>query len=531
MTAARSMFSRTNRAFENAKLSCLKRHEIDFFPVAQVMQISSQLFQMLDRADPVQAEVSRRLWVLRSSILFTVLPFDDPALRLQNQMSELEQSSNGLPDAAQLIDILKKHVVEIVSVGCNPKRELFLHVLDESIGKDDEQIGVFCALSAGRPPGWPLERSAQLSVLNERIMLIRSRKHLGSNVFGTVILPCACLNSSPVLLSELLFSGCATRFDVLLYTGERFQIPKRMMLPADGIFAGRLQKTEIESKEIVIQGDSSMSAVDMWANEAFWQGLHGAARNSSPSLVPANYMLFCDGTGTFLPESGRVLTLPADGKVTDESDFCMVRVEDVSEGDLIVLRSGDSGFLLDEASDRIMSSEDNESLFEIATDWKDALEALLVTHSNEQVAQALRERGAQTNAASIRQWIGPEVLGPGNESVFRELISLLADKGKIKKVGEELIRYADSRWNSLQGLRSVRQKAGNLIRQDLFKALFSRLKNGNGKLADGEIIHIEGDSGAELLILRVSSVDRNPAHVPPSRLGQVDDLKGNKWLG
>ena len=110
MTAANSVFSRTNRAFENAGLSCLKRHEIDFSPAAQVMQISSRLFQMLDRADPVQAEVSLRLWVLRSSILFTVLPFDDSALRLSLQMNELEQSSLGLPDAAQLIEIGRAHV-------------------------------------------------------------------------------------------------------------------------------------------------------------------------------------------------------------------------------------------------------------------------------------------------------------------------------------------------------------------------------------------------------------------------------------
>lgn len=531
MTAAISVFSRTSRVFENARQSCLKRHEIDFSPAAQIMQVSSRLFQMLDRADPVQAEVSRRLWVIRSSIIFTVLPFDDPALKLQNQMSELEQSSCGLPDAVQLIDILKKHVAEIVSVGRNPKRELFLHVLDESIGKDGGRIGVFCALSAGRPPGWPLERSAQLSALNERIMLISSRKHLRSNVFGTVILPCACLNSPPVLLSELLFSGCSARLDVLLYKGERFQIPKRMMLPVDGIFAERLQKTEIEREAIEISSDLVSSTVDTWMNEAFWQGLHGAARNGSPNLVPASYMLFCDGTGTFLPENGRVLTLPADGEVADENDLCLVHVEDVCEGDLIVLRSGDSGFLLDEASERVISSEDNEILFGTATDWKEALEALLVTHSNNEVALALRERGAPTSAASIHQWCGPEVLGPRDEHVFRELIRLLVDKGKIKKSGVELDSYADSRWNSLQALRSVRQKAGNLIRQDLFKALFSRLKNGNGKLADGEIIHIEGDAGAELLILRVSSVDRNPAHVPPSRLGQVDDLRGNKWLG
>jgi len=531
MTAAKSVFSRTNRAFENARLSCLKRHEIDFSPAAQVMQISSRLFQMLDRADPVQAEVSRRLWVLRSSILFTILPFDDPALRLQHQMNELEQSSCGLPDAAQLIETLKKHVTDIVSVGRNPKREWLLHVLAESIGKDDGQIGMFCALSAGSPPGWPSESFARLSALSERLKLIGSRRHLRANVFGTVILPCACCNAPPALLSELLFSGCAARLEVLLYKGERFQVPKRLMLPSDGIFEGRLQKMEIEREVIVISGDSTLLAVDTWVNEAFWQGLHGAERNSSPNLVPANYMLFCDGTGTFLPENGRVLTLPADGEVADESDLCLVRVEDVCEGDLIVLRSGDSGFLLDEASDRIMSNEDNESLFEIATDWKEALEALLVTHSNKEIAQALRERGAPTSAASIHQWCGPEVLGPRDEHVFRELINLLADKGKIKKADGELISYADSRWNSLQGLRSVRQKAGNLIRQDLFKELFSRLKNGNGKLADGEIIHIEGDAGAELLILRVSSVDRNPAHVPSSRLGQVDDLKGNKWLG
>lgn len=531
MLAANSVFSRTNRAFENAGLSCLKRHEIDFAPAAQVMQISSRLFQMLDRSDPVQAEVSLRLWVLRSSILFTVLPFNDSALRLQLQMNELEQSSLGLPDVTQLIETLKKNVTDIVSVGRNPKRELFLHVLEVSIEKDDGKIGVFCALSAGRPPGWPSERSAQLSALSGRLMLIGSGRHMRENVFGTVILPCACCNAPPAILSELLFSGCAAKLEVLLYKGERFQIPKRLMLPVDEIFAGRLQKTDIEREVNVILGDSSMSAVDTWVNEAFWQGLHGAERNSSHNLVPANYILFCDGTGTFLPENGRILTLPADGKVTDEADLCLVRVENVCEGDLIVLRSGDSGFLLDEATDRIMSSEDNESLFEIATDWKEALEALLVTHSNEEIAQALRERDAPTNAASIHQWIGPDVLGPGKERVFRGLINLLADKGKIKKVDEELIRYADSRWQSLQELRGVRHKAGNLIRQDLFKVLFNRIESGNGQLNDGERIHIEGATGAELLILRVSSVDRNPAHVPSSRLGKVDDLKGNKWLG
>ena len=531
MNTPRTVFSRINRIYENVRLSRLTRHEIEFQPAARILQTSSRLFQMLDHADPVQADISRRLWVLRSSILFTVLQFNDPILRLQGQSNELEQSSRGLPDTTQLMDSLKKQVAEIVNVSVNPKREWLLNKILENHGSDGGQIGVLCALSAGRSPGWPPDRTDQLLELSDGVVLIGSRRQLRSCMFETVVLPCACKNAPPALLSELLFSGFTAKLDVLVYSGEKFHIPKRLMLPSDGIFEGRVQKTEIETEAAVVSCDSALSAVDTWMNEAFWQGIHGAARSSSQDSVPANYILFCDGTGTFLPTSGRILALPAEGLLMDASDLCMVPVDDVSEGDLVVLRSGDSGFLLDDTSDRIMNSAGNESLFETATDWKMSLEALLVTHSYQEVAQALRERGAATSAASIHQWVGPEVLGPGDQLVFRELINLLAEKGKINKVGVELINYADSRWNALKDLRGVRQKAGNQIRHDLLKALFTRIGNGCGHLADGEHIHIEGDTGAELLILRVSSVDRNASHVPPARLGQVDDLKGNRWLG
>ena len=81
-------------------------------------------------------------------------------------------------------------------------------------------------------------------------------------------------------------------------------------------------------------------------------------------------------------------------------------------------------------------------------------------------------------------------------------------------------------------MRGVRHRAGNLIRQDLLKNLFSRLGNGTIRLGDHRTsINIEGDREVELLILRVSSVDQNPAFIPPYRLCRLDDLKDNKWLG
>lgn len=533
MSTSISAFSRTCRIFENCKHSSFIKHEIDFPSASHCIKVSSQFFRMLDRTDPVQSEISRRLWVLRSSVLFTVLPFDDPDLRLLIQVSQLEQAAIGLPDAAPLIDSLRKVVADIVSEGRNPKREWLARVLPEVLEKGGGYIGFLTGLSPGRSPGWPQERYGLLAELCSQILPIGSRRDLRSNLFETVILPCACSNVHPSLLSELFFAGLTTKLEVLLYPGERFQMPKRLMLPSDCIFSGHLQSSKIENEVVVVPVDRTLPAVDTWMNEAFWHGLHGAARGSRHELSPAKYILFCDGTGTFLPADGRVITLPADGKVNDENDLFMVRIDDVCEGDIVVMRSGDPGLLLDEASERIIGREGNEYLLEMATDWKDALDALLVSHTNEEVAEGLRERGVSASSASIQNWIGPDVLGPGDERVFHELIYFLAAKGKIQKVGTELTKYAAVCWQSLQSLRGLHHKAGNLIRQDLFKALFSRLgkESGCATLSDRESISINGGTEAQLLILRVAAVDSSTAYVQPSRLGKIDDLVGNKWLG
>ena len=271
----------------------------------------------------------------------------------------------------------------------------------------------------------------------------QSRKDLTFSTFETIVLPCGCRNVPPSLLSCLLYGGWAANYVVLLYPGEIFHAPKRLTLPTDRIFDGHLAEVELEQERVFVAAEDVQSAVDLWINEAFWQGLHGAARANMnlPDHVPANYVLFSDGTGAFFHERGSVLALPENGVIASEGDLRSIRVDAIQEGDLVLLRSGASGILLDEASDRILGTAGNESLFEMATDWKDALDALLVTHNCEEVAQALAARGTPTRAASIHQWVGPGVLGPGSEHVFRELISLLAEKGKIPLAGMELQSY------------------------------------------------------------------------------------------
>jgi hypothetical protein len=209
----------------------------------------------------------------------------------------------------------------------------------------------------------------------------------------------------------------------------------------------------------------------------------------------------------------------------------MTKIDDISEGDIVVIRTGASGMLLEEASERILGRDENERLSILATDWKSALEALLVTHDSREVAAALLERGLSVKAASIQQWVGPDVLGPRSENILRELIYLLAEKGKIQKSGETLTSYAESSWQALQDLRGLHQKAGSLIRDDLFKALSSRFGTRcfSDTLPDRDSIRIDA-SDAQLLLLRVAALDMNVSYVPHSRIYRLDDLVNNKWL-
>lgn len=525
-----STFHDVSNIYENVRASRLVRHEIANRAVSEILRWSSRLFQVLDRSDPAQADISRRLWVLRSSVVFTLLPFDDPSIALTQQMASLEKACAGLPDQATNIESLSRAVENIVSNPTNPKLEWIRQTFDPS---DDEPragtpVGIFVRLSAGRVPGWPPDLESRLPEVMRRIAPIHSRTDLRSQLFERLILPCACRNMDPSLLQEVVHSGRSRTIDVILYSEERFITPKRLTLPRCRIFDGRIQRTKIEQE---VSPVPEATSVDAWVNEAFWQAIHGGERSAGKNLVAAHYVLFADGTGTFFPANGHVPVLPASGELRHESDLRIVRIGDLSEDDRVVIRVGDSNYLLDETSDRLMQNDTGNNLVSEATDWKSALEALLITHSCDEVASCLRELGVLVSASSVHQWAGPDVLGPGNEKVFMALIEVLGNKGKLAIDRDAIHQYAADKWRSLQELRGVRHKAGNLIRQELLQKLVARFQDGIGDLGDRASIRIEGDADTELAILKVSSADQNVAFVQPSLLGRPDDHRGNPWLG
>lgn len=519
-----SSISDVSTIFENVRLASVHTHVVENASISFFMKTSARLFKLLDRSDSVQVEFSLRLWILRSTIAFTVLPFDTPALELRSKIDELSRLSSVIPETIPLVEELTQALNELMGLRVNPKMERILTIIScESVEPTLQRTAIFHALASGKTPGWPLEALAGLSNHFSGVKLVGRRFELRSAVFERIILPCGCQNVSSLLLGDIFHSGRASRIDALLYDGERLRIPKRLVLPVTYPFKGRLQETQTNQ-------ESHSSPIDTWVNEVFWQSIHGAPRTTGANRVRAFYTLFCDGTGAFLSADRRALILTENEHFTDDSNLRLVRVEDISEGDLVVLRTGSSGALLDEESEQIMDRLDEQGLVEEATHWKDALDALLLTHSPGQVAQELRDRGVTASATSVRQWAGVEALGPGNEIVFEALISLLSEKGKLE-VKNDLKTYANNIWTKLKELRSVRQKAGSAIRQELIDALRVQFSGRTIQLDDRTSVQLDGGGSIKLLILRVSSIDKVASFIQPSRLLQIDDLRGNKWLG
>jgi hypothetical protein len=512
-----------SRIYDNVLERSIHTHEIACGPAANLISTSLELFRVLDKSDPIHSDFALRLWVLRSTVSFTLLPFNDAALNLREAMNGLLAASFRIPEAVPFMTPIQQAVEGLLELKLNPKLKCASILSELEAAEGGRRAGLLCALSLGEAPGWPRASLSDVALQVQNVKLLRRKRDLSSEVFSRIILPCACRNAPMHLLSDIFHSGRAARIDALLYPGERLRTPERLLLPQSPMFRH-------EAGSVVVAHVPDRVSIDAWADENFWQRVHGAARTSARNHVRAHYALFCDGTGAFFPADGRALVVPEGGTLSDENDLALVRVEEISEGDLVVLRSGRAGVLLDITSARIMGGETEEDLPAEATDWKSALEALLLTYREEDIAQELRARGAHASATSVRQWAGVETLGPGDEQVFGVLIALLHEKGKIA-ASTDYAAYADHTWKKLTELRSIRQRAGTSIRKALMEALREKLAGCNSQLGDKTSVNIDDGSEAELVILRISAFDHSVSFVQPSRLYHLEDHWGNKWLG
>ncbi len=525
-----SLFFQTSRVYENSQNYQINIIKIENSLIATFQKIISRLFLDLDRYDQTQKQISLRLWMLRSSIIFTLLEFDDESLNIKRQLDDLIELCSGYPTLNSAILNLESNI-DLILKSSNSKREWFLNILGSNNLKTDS-VAVLTRLSFGNSPGWPKDEETLKQKLVSAITYLRSSREYKNRLFDKVVFPCGCSNCPSEFLRNLIYSGITSSIDVLLYSGEKFNLPHRLKLPVDEKLISKYEESVVDKSFIEIPQLQTPDIIDDWMNNSFWSEIHTGARSFSDNLVPSHYVLFNNGTGTFLPKNGKAQVI---NEFSDQSfsseNIIAKRVEELNSGDLVILRSGDSVFLLDCISDNILHEIGSGNLLEDATEWKAGLEALLQTHTWEEVAEMLKIKHVNVNPVTIERWAGSEGLGPGNKTDFEALIYLLIESKKIILNTTTPDEYITEKWSQIQRLRGIRHKAGQRIRNELFETLAKNIKNQIGQIGDKSVVKMDLASGAELSILRIFAIDHSLSYIHPSKIGRLDDLRNNKWLG
>lgn len=529
------LFDVIDGRYANAASCGSRKIVIDHLHFADIASCCARIFSMVDREDDHQRQLARSVWLLKSTIAQTLLPFDDSRLGIQPMIEKLVQQAETVPSVSGTVKALSDAVASVVLSGRNPKREMFLDVLAQAASRADS-AAVFAGLQGGLTPGWPATVDAPQDFPVGACTVLRTRKDIADSSFSIIVIPGTLKFASTPIAIDLLHGGRARNVVLLGYQRENVFTPEPLGLPIDSRFYRAMRTWEVA--EVEVQGqvveEVDDQPFDQWANDTFWQEIRnqhagGAPVSERDVTVPARFVLFADGSGTFLPDEGSVVEISGlldrpDQPLAGGGQLPRKSVRDLEERDLVMMRLRGSGDYLDEVADRLMEREGQASLRDAATAWKGDLFRALKLHGEGIVARRAREAGLKLRSASyLWTWASDVVIAPHDVESFRALIRALGDL-QVGVEPDSSDEYALHKWTEMERLKIFHQRAASEIR----KALLERVRMlvaARSHVDVVESIQLPGLEAGSIGLLRVSAVDVSSVRVPFSRLFHLIPVK------
>lgn len=523
------LFDALDARYRRAASCRVQKLVLDHPLISDIAVRSAYIFSLLDHEDDHQKRLARAVWLLKSTITQTLLPFDDARLGIPAMAEALKLQAAGVPSATGAVNAFADLVTSLVAISTNPKREIFLKKLSQSAGVEDG-VAVFAGLQGGLTPGWPPAVSASTDFPTGSCTIFKTRKDIADRGFATIVIPGTLRFSPRATAIDLLHGGRASEVMILAYKRESVFVPEPIAFPVDHRFkAAKRPAAEGEAAD-----EGAGQQLDQWANESFWQevrALHVVAGPLSERdiTVAARFVLFADGSGTFLPADGSVVEISAlldrpDHSAAESDRLPRTAVRDLEERDLVMLRLSGSGDYLDDLADRLMEREGQPSLRQDATAWKMILFRAIKRHGEGTVARTARDGGLKLRSATyLWNWASDAVIAPHDFDTFRALIRSLSQlEGDLADANPD--EYALKRWTEMERLKVFHQRAASEIRRLLLERV-RMLVAARKRIETVESIHLPGLEAGRIGLLRVSAVDVTSVRIPFSRLFHLVPVK------
>lgn len=510
---------------------------IDFLPMQQIAKVCSSIFSGVDREDPLQREAARDAWLVKSSLTLTALPFDDPRLGLDELLERLQHASVSIPGISTAVDDLARAVGQLVSGVANPKRDALITLLQEPM-QSDLPLAVLANVCGSTTPGWPASMDPESDFGLAALKLIRRKRQTRDSLYARLIIPGNPWLAPRNLLFDLLYGGRASEVVVVGYRSENSSLPVPKEIPRNDFFPLTTgNPRQMHEPEEIVEG---ARADDKWAQESLWASINAQQVDLTPTsdsdvTVDAQFVLFADGSGTFLPAYGRVVEVSdlfetgANFDITEDK-LPRTVVKDLNEGDLVMLRLSGSGDYLDDVADSLMQQAGETGLRQSALQWKERLEYAIKRHGEGVVAMNIRGLGVRLRSPQyLWEWAGDTVMAPHDRQTFQHLIATI---WQLEGLGVDDLPeiYANARWDEMERLKAYHHKAGAVIRAALL-ARVRELVAERRNIETVESIELPGAAAGRMGLLRVAAIDTKSRRVPTSKLFHMTKVKVTSWQG
>lgn len=525
----------TNTIFSNAQKFKINIHRLTRYdPVDELIRQTGRFLKDLyDEEDDYVITLRRGVWMLRSSVVFSLMPFNDEGLKLIDQINDLRSTIEYVPHLNKRFEKISEIVNFLLENPMNPKRDTVLNLLNESSSKPDK-IGLVTNLTRGHVPGWTEDTYQDIKRSAPGIKLISSPKILRSGVFKRVVLPaggnmCSYLNS-------LYFSFRSESLDIVVYDRENVKSPKKCVLPERKFFPTQ-KKVDTESGGN--QHDDlteSISEEEENAQRIFWDYIRNSVLKENYEKNDSGYDFLIESRLILLENSKKVY-LRDDMYVIEISDFIdgLVSVEEqgkkfprrkvsrLEDGDLIVLRTSGSGDYLYEVANGLMKEDSRGDLREEATGWKVLLKDALELKGSQYFYDILKNKGHKLSSHQyIWTWTTDFVIRPQSRELFTDLILILYQLG-LFSTNTNPVKLAEKRYDQMKEIIRYHIIAGHRIRKALLSKLRSLIKRGISITHHYNLTLSEPGAG-NMSVYRVAGADTETIQIPYTKVGVIMEL-------
>jgi hypothetical protein len=465
-------------------------------------------------AEPFWEETLRTLRRCRTAASATPLPFSHSSLGLAQAFADVaarseQVGSKILGTEAEQLRELASLLGELSDCHENPLGDAALDVLD---GRDNSGILIPTSRYQTDVAEWMKRRpmGVWLTVLTPTELAMqppmRALAVVGTTTWYTH-------NPFPFLAPR------AEETVALRWTWVRDTFPREGSL-IDGR-RGKSSRSRRERSEDAahanLDGSDLAPSID-WAALADRVSDRGGAPVTEP--VDARIFLLAGGMAVALGVGGdsKVHTVEPDLEGSDR--IADVPVDELDEGDYVLLRSQGAGDLVVEVADSILGAARSAELRGIQAAWKTDLRSLVASRSPDEIIARLRRAGSsRANYMNLRNWMSPRSLRTWDIEDFAAIMDVIGRGDETEAI-----------WAAMGALDSAHRKAGHAIRSMLTEVV---AEADLGKLFTRGWMNFQlpdHHGGGKLTAYRIESINPDMIRLDEDRLARVlgaEDL----WLG